>query len=143
MKVTLMGRIAAVLLMAAPTFAQTVTRYTPIYKGDVPAAVWEAFKSAYPHASVRSYTKVEVNGAVFYKIESVAGVTQRKISYNPDGTISKTAERIAAADLPADAQQAIPEKYPKAKITSAEKVTEAGQVTYEVSPPCFTNISVN
>ena len=133
MKATLIGKIAAVLLMAVATFAQTFTRHTPIYESDVPVAVRKAFKSAYPKAKARSYTKVEVDGAVFYRIESVDASIHRKILYDAKGTVSKIAEEIVAAALPENAQQVIPEKYPKAKISSAERVTEAGQVTYEVS----------
>lgn len=133
MKAKLTRTIVAVLVMTAATIAQTFTRETPIYQGDVPVAVREAFKSAYPHASARRYTKVEVNGAPFYRIESVDAATHRKILYEPDGTVSKIEERIAVAGLPAGAQQVIREKYPKAKISSVEQVTAAGQVAYEVS----------
>ena len=133
MKSTLRGTLAAVLLMTTAALAQTVTKETPIFKSSVPAAVREAFKSAYPHASARSYTKVEVNGVPFYRIKSVEGNTQRKILYVPDGTVARIEERIDTTDLPAGAQQLITEKYPKAKISSADRVTEAGQVSYAVS----------
>jgi hypothetical protein len=132
MKANLIGAIAAVLLMTAATFAQSFTRETPVYESDVPVAVREAFKSAYPQASADQYTKVEVNGVPFYRIESVEASTHRNILYDENGTVSRIAERIVVADLPASAQQVIPEKYPKHKISSAERVTEAGQVTYEV-----------
>lgn len=133
MKANLIGAIAAVLLMTAATFAQTFTRETPIYESDVPVAVREAFKSAYPQAIADRYIKVEVDGVPFYRVESVEASTHRKILYDQNGTVSRIAERIVVADLPASAQQVIPEKYPKFKISSAERVAEAGQVTYEVS----------
>ena len=53
--------------------------------------------------------------------------------YYPDGKVSKIEESIVATDLPAAAQKVISDEYEKAKITSAEKVTEAGQVNYQVS----------
>jgi len=53
--------------------------------------------------------------------------------YYPDGKVSKIEERIVATDLPTAAQKVISDEYEKAKITSAEKVTAAGQVTYQVS----------
>jgi len=119
--------------MTAATFAQTFTRETPVYESDVPVAVREAFKSAYPQASADTYTKVEVNGVPFYRVASVDASTHRNILYDQNGTVSRVAERIVVADLPASAQQVIPVKYPKAKISSAERVTGAGQVTYEVN----------
>ena len=134
MKANLTGAIAVVLLMSAATFAQTFTRYTPIHnQSNVPVAVRQAFKSAYPQASARGYEKVEVNGFPFYRIESVDASTHRKILYYPDGKVSKIEERILATDLPTGAQKVISEEYSKAKITSAERVIEAGQVTYQVS----------
>jgi len=134
MKTNLTGAIAVVLLMSAATFAQTFTRYTPIHnQSNVPVAVRQAFKSAYPQASARGYEKVEVNGFPFYRIESVDASTHRKILYYPDGKVSKIEESIVATDLPAAAQKVISDEYEKAKITSAEKVTEAGQVNYQVS----------
>jgi len=133
MKDKLTGAIAAVLLMSAATFAQTFTRETLIYQSSVPVAVREAFRSDYPQASARRYMKVEVDGVPFYRVESVDGSTHRKILYHPDGKVSNIKERIVATDLPTAAQKVISDEYEKAKITSAEKVTEAGQVTYQVS----------
>jgi len=134
MKTNLTGAIAVVLLMSAATFAQTFTRYTPIHnQSNVPVAVRQAFKSAYPQASEPGYEKVEVNGFTFYRIESVDASTHRKILYYPDGKVSKIEESIVATDLPPAAQKVISDEYEKAKITSAEKVTAAGQVNYQVS----------
>jgi hypothetical protein len=134
MKAKLAGAFAAVLLMTAATFSQTVTRETPLYKeSSVPTAVREAFKSAYPQASARGYMKVEVSGKPFYRVESVDASIHRKILYYPDGRVSKIEERIVATDLPTGAQKVLSEDYSKAKITSADRVTEAGQVTYQVS----------
>jgi hypothetical protein len=42
-------------------------------------------------------------------------------------------ESISASDLPADAQRAIKQKYPRAVITLAEKTTAGDTVGYEVS----------
>jgi hypothetical protein len=133
MRATSVRLIAAVLLMAGGSFAQTFTKGTPISKHEVPDVVLKAFKSAYPKASARGYTKVEVDGMTFYKIESVDGATHRKISFSPDGGVTKTEERIVVADLPLEAQQAIQEKYPKAELTTAERVTQGDQVGYKVS----------
>jgi Putative beta-lactamase-inhibitor-like, PepSY-like len=132
MKAKLVGVIAAVLLMTAATFAQTFIKETPIFESDVPVVVREVFKAAYPQASADRYIKVEVNGVPFYRVESVEASTHRNILYDQNGTVSRIAERIVVADLPASAQQVIPEKYPKSKISSTERVTEAGRVTYEV-----------
>lgn len=125
--------IATVLLMAVAVSAQTFIKETPIPKFDVPDVVLNAFKSAYPHSEARGYTKVEVDGTPFYKIESVEKGTHRDISYGSDGSVAKIEERILAADLPAAAQQAIREKYPDAKISFAEKVSQRDQLGYNAN----------
>lgn len=134
MKARCLRLIATGLLLTSPAFAQQkVTRYTPIAKSQVPNEVLKAFKTAYPRASVRAYAKVEVDGTPFYKLETVDGDTHRKISYTPDGRVAKLEERITVNELPAGALQATEGKYPEAKITSARRVTEGEQITYEVS----------
>jgi uncharacterized membrane protein YkoI len=104
-----------------------------IKESDVPQAVVAAFKSAYPNATVRGYSKEKENGKLFYEIESKDGATMRDLLYNPDGTVAEIEETVAAADLPAEAQQAIQAKYPKAIVSRAEKVTRGDKTEYEVS----------
>jgi uncharacterized membrane protein YkoI len=99
----------------------------------VPAAVIAAFKSSYPNATIRGYAQEKENGKVFYEIESREGTTQRDVLYNADGTVAEVEESISASDLPADARQAIKQKYPRAVITLAEKTTAGDTVGYEVS----------
>jgi hypothetical protein len=130
MKIAPARLTAAVLLLATSAFAQMLMRETPIHKADVPNAVLEAFRSAYPKASTRSYTKVEVNGTTFYKIESVDGKDHREVSYTPAGELAKIQELVAESGLPAEAQQAIADKYPNAKVTRAEKIIEGDRVGY-------------
>lgn len=73
------------------------------------------------------------NGKLFYEIESTDGATKRDLLYNPDGTVAVIEETVAATDLPAEAQQLIKSKYPKAVISRAEKVIEGNKITYDVS----------
>jgi uncharacterized membrane protein YkoI len=99
----------------------------------VPAAVIAAFKSSYPNATIRGYAQEKENGKVFYEIESREGTIKRDVLYNADGTVAEVEESISASDLPADAQRAIKQKYPRAVITLAEKTTAGDTVGYEVS----------
>ncbi len=121
--------VVACLLICLPAFAQEMK----LSEKNVPTAVVTAFKSAYPQARIRGYAKEKENGKVFYEVESMDGTTHRDILYHADGTVAEIEERIAATDLPAEAQQAIRQKYPKASITIAEKVTIGDKVGYEVS----------
>ena len=134
MNIALARLTAVVLLLATSAFAQQVTRVTPIYEDDVPKPVLVAFKTAYPKAKTRRYTKVEVNGTTtFYNIESVDGKDRREVSYTPAGELAKILEVVAESALPAEAQQAIADKYPNAKVTRAEKILEGDRVGYRAS----------
>ena len=104
-----------------------------IREKDVPQVVIAAFKSAYPNATVRGYAKEKEKGKLFYEIESKDGATIRDLLYNPDGTVAEIEETISVTDLPAEAQQLIKSKYPKAVVTRAEKVTEGDKIKYDVS----------
>lgn len=122
--------IAIGLLLASVCAAAQESK---IQEKDVPKAVIAAFKAAYPNATVRGYAKEKENGKLFYEIESKDGATMRDLLYNPDGTIAEIEETVAAADLPAAAQQALQAKYPKAVVSRAEKTTQGNKVEYEVS----------
>jgi hypothetical protein len=100
---------------------------------DVPQAVMAAFKSTYPNATIRGLAKEKEGGKLFYEIESNDGGTMRDILYNPDGTVASVEETVAVTDLPANAQQLIQTKYPKAVVIKAEKVIEGAKIEYEIS----------
>jgi len=119
----------AVLLLALSAVAQE----KKITAKDVPAAVMSAFKTAYPNATIRGYAREKEHGKVFYEIESREGTTTRDVLFNPDGTVAEIEESVAAIDLPAEIQQAIKRKYPKAIITRAERTTTGDKVSYEIA----------
>lgn len=99
----------------------------------VPAAVIAAFKNSYPSATIRGYAQEKEDGKVFYEVESLEGTMHRDVLYNADGTVAEVEESIAVTDLPAGAQQAIKQKYPRGVIILAEKTTVGDTIAYEVS----------
>ncbi|SRR5216683_1301309 len=124
---------AALIAMAVSLLAvAAVAQEKKITGKDVPAAVISAFKTAYPNATIRGYAREKENGKVFYEIESREGTTTRDVLYNPDGTVAEIEESIAVTDLPAEVQQAMKEKFPKAAITKAERTTAGDKVSYEI-----------
>ena len=120
---------AAVSLLGFSAAAQE----KKVTEKQVPVAVIAAFKTAYPNATIRGYAQEKEHGKLFYEIESREGTMSRDVLYNPDGTVAEVEESMPATDLPADAQQAIRQKYPKAVISLAEKTTVGDKVSYEVS----------
>ena len=126
-------RFALVLFAISLVTVSAAAQEKKITAKQVPAAVVAAFKSSYPNATIRGYAREKEDGKAFYEIESREGTTQRDILYNADGTVAEIEESIAATDLPADAQAAIKQKYPRAVIILAEKTTAGDTVGYEVS----------
>jgi hypothetical protein len=134
MKLTCAFARSALVLLAIWMFSVlVVAQEKKITATQVPAAVIAAFKNSYPNATIRGYAQEKEDGKMFYEIESREGSTHRDVLYNPDGTVAEVEESIAATDLPADAQQAIKQKYPRAVIVLAEKTTAGDTVGYEVS----------
>lgn len=127
-----MSRVALITMAVSLLALSVVAQEKKITAKDVPAAVMSAFKSAYPNATIRGYAREKENGKVFYEIESREGTTTRDVLYNPDGTVAEIEESIAGTDLPAEVQQAMKEKYPKAVVTKAEKTTAGDKVSYEI-----------
>jgi hypothetical protein len=126
-------RIALIVSAVSLFGFSAVAQEKKITAKDVPAAVITAFKNSYPNANIRGYAREKEHGKVFYEIESREGTMSRDVLYNADGTVAEIEESMAATDLPADAQQAIKQKYPKAVIRLAEKTTAGDKITYEVS----------
>jgi uncharacterized membrane protein YkoI len=126
-------RVALIAMAISLLSISAVAQERKITAKDVPAAVITAFKTAYPNATIRGYAQEKENGKTFYEIESREGTTSRDVLYNPDGTVAEVEESIPASDLPADALQAIKQKYPRAVILVAEKITAGDTVGYEVS----------
>lgn len=98
----------------------------------VPAAIINAFKTAYPTATIKGFSREKENGKVFYEIESKDGEVRRDVLYNPDGSVAEIEETIAPVELPSTVQELIRSKYAGAVVTKAEKLTAGDKVGYEV-----------
>jgi len=132
-RATTFGRSILIAVSLMLIGAAATAQESKVKEKDVPPAVIAAFKAAYPNATIRGLAKEKENGKLFYEIESKDGTTLRDLLYNPDGTVAEIEETVAASDLPAAAQQAIQDKYPKAVVSRAEKVTQGEKIEYEVA----------
>jgi hypothetical protein len=99
---------------------------------DVPVAVINAFKSAYPTATIKGYAREKENRKTFYEIESTDGDIGRDVLYNPDGSVAEIEETIGSSALPPAAQELIHSKYPSAVVAKAEKTVQGEKIAYEV-----------
>lgn len=132
MKVSgILVRVGLAAIIGSLVAGSAVSQEVKLKKKQVPGAVIAAFASAYPNATVRGYGRETENGKVYYEIESIEKHTTRDVLYNPDGTVAEIEEGIAVGDLPAEATETLHAKYPRAVITSAEKITRGDITEYE------------
>jgi hypothetical protein len=132
MKVTTVSiRIALIIgaIFLAASFAAAQERQ--VKRKDVPIAVLNAFKAAYPTSTIKGYAREREDGKTFYEIESIEGAIGRDVLYNPDGSVAEVEETIAPNDLPSAIQEAIRSRR-GAVIVKAEKTVQGDTVSYEV-----------
>ncbi len=98
----------------------------------VPKAVLKAVKAKFKGAEVVGALTEKDNGKLVYEISLKQGKQKIDVSVTPDGKIVSIEKIIAVKDLPRPVTEAIDGKYPKAKIRTAEEVTEGGKKSYEV-----------
>lgn len=126
------GTVAALALcLGAGVTAQQAKK--PAAKGQPPAAIQQAFQTAYPNAKITKTSKETEGGKTVYEVESVDQGLNRNLIYNLDGTVVEIEEQISPADLPPPVSEALKKLYPKATITTAEKLTRGQTVQYELA----------
>jgi hypothetical protein len=123
---------AAPLAQSAPTKPPTQTPSAPKPAAPsvkLPAAVENAFKTAYPQATIKHTSHETEDGVEQYEIESTNQGRELDVNYKPDGTVIVIEEAVTASELPAAVATAVATRYPKATVTTRERATE-GQKTY-------------
>ena len=101
---------------------------------EVPFAVLEAFKKAYPEAVNAKFEEEINNGEPVYEVEFIDQGVDIEASYLADGTLIQIEQEIQLEELPEAVIGAILEAYPDAILIEAEKIMAAdGSVrSYEV-----------
>ena len=98
----------------------------------LPAAVLEAFETAYPHAVITGTSREVEKGVTYYEIESVDGKMNRDLLYTADGTAVEVEEALAPGALPEPVLKALAEAYPGYKVLKAEELTKEGRKLFEL-----------
>lgn len=101
-------------------------------KAELPSAVLEAFKAAYPQAVIKGTSKETEKGVTYYEVESIDGMMNRDLLYTADGKTVEVEESVASGALPAAVRQVLAKAYPGNKLLKAEELTKDGQVFYEL-----------
>lgn len=138
----LAGAVALLLVPSSAALAQTpppakapgrqVLAPPASAKVKLPPAIDQAFKTAYPNATIKNVSKETEAGKPVYEVESVDGGRRRDLIYRPDGTVVSFEEELADADVPAAVSQAIKARYPKATVTFRERLVTGATVQYEI-----------
>lgn len=98
-------------------------------EAEVPIAVKEGFKLAYPGIKAKEWEKEGDK----YEAEFDLKKTETSAVFSTDGKLLETESEIALALLPKTVSEYVSKNYPGHKITEASKITETGtgKVYYE------------
>ena len=98
---------------------------------DVPAAVLQAFKAAYPNAQVHGYAEEAEGAQKLYEISFTNEGQRIDIAYTSDGKRLELEETIDPTNLPQVAQDEIKNTFKNVVIKRAERVVKDAYTGYE------------
>jgi hypothetical protein len=122
---------AAFLFIVASTLSTAAQEEQQIPCKDAPKPVIDAFKAAYPSASITGCAKEFDKGQPAFEVASREGKVGRDIVYHPDGKVMVVEETLPFAEVPQAVRDAVRKNYPGAEITLAEKLMRDGTLKYE------------
>jgi uncharacterized membrane protein YkoI len=112
----------AALLCCAWLTARADEKEVPLDK--VPKAVMEAFKARFKDAKPTGAAKETEDNKTFYEITFKDKGMNVDVTFTPEGELVSIERQIAVKELPEAVSKTLDEKYPKATIKIAEKVTK-------------------
>ena len=126
--------LAVPLLAGSPLLADPA-KPAPTPAVACPAAVTGAITRAFPKSSIARCKAEHEHGTDQFSVNVVkADGTRAEVDVSPDGKVLQVEEKIAIDKLPAVVTKAFATKYPKAKVTAAEKQMPAqGSPSYELA----------
>lgn len=114
--------ITALLLFSGRAFAQDLR------ENEVPANVLKAFQGMFSTASDIEWER----NIDYYKVDFDVNRNDHEVWYNANGEMLKHEEEIKNKDLPRAILDTIEREFDSLQIDDAEKITEAGTITYKV-----------
>jgi len=99
---------------------------------EVPQAVFQAFNSAYPGATIKEYAEEIEEGEKFYEVSCEFEGRKIDAVYKPDGTVAAIEEIISAEDLPDNINEAISKEFQQFSLELIEKIEKEGKQLFEV-----------
>lgn len=98
----------------------------------VPQPVTNAFRAAYPNATISDISIEKKDGRDYYEIESLDGSVRRDLLYTADGSVFEIEEQISVKDLPRVVADSLSARFPRTELKKAERITRGDTVEYEV-----------
>lgn len=118
-------------LLAAASMAAATQAEKKISMKGAPATVREAFAKQFPQARVLGVSEEKEPDGTVYEIECEWKGRHYDATFRPDGSPVSVEETIPMSEVPAAVAAALKREFPAAKVVLAEKITEAGAVSYE------------
>lgn len=129
MKRTLLIVFALAVVAAFLAFGQSDEKI--ITKKEVPQAILNAIKKAYPEAKVDHYSVEKEEGKKIYEIGFEQKGRKYEVTYAADGALVEVEETIQADELPAKVKATMEKVFPKYELKVIEKIAEEGKTVYE------------
>ena len=122
------------LLAGSPLLADP-TKSAPAPAAACPAAVTGAITRAFPKSLIAKCKAEHEHGTEQFSVNVVkADGTKAEVDVSPEGKFLQVEEKIALEKVPGAVTKAFAAKYPRAKVTGAEKQTPTqGSPRYELA----------
>jgi hypothetical protein len=119
-------KIFLLLLLATPAYAEA--------PGGCPPAVTTSVMKAFPKATIGACKAEHEHGKDQFEVKLTKSNGEKvEVDVAPDGTVLQVEEKIAVDALPAAVKKAFGARYPKARMSGAEKQTAGKDIRYEIA----------
>ena len=114
-RVSVAGCVGLLLCtLGAPAVAQQAG--TRITERDLPHAVREAFRDAYPEARITGVTRDTRDGKFLYHVQSTEGQTRRDLVYSADGNLLESQESLPPEEIPTAIRETMSANFGSSRI---------------------------
>ncbi len=109
-----------------------MTNRNAMEQKDLPMAVTNAFKKAYPDASITRVWTEKQGDMTVYDVKTMQGQKPMTMVYDKEGNLIETKDMIEPTMLPANVTNSVTKAYPNCKMERAEKIMRGQTVEYGV-----------
>jgi hypothetical protein len=109
-----------------------MTQEKQVQRRDIPPAIIDAFRTTYPDAVIKGFSKEFEGGRTFFEVESMNRKKSLDVLYTHDGSVAEIEEGIDAGELPAAVKKTAMTEAGADKIARTEKKTAGSTITYEI-----------